>query len=393
MQSRPSAWRTVVVGFAGAIIACGETSKFVDSTSKADSDSPGSRWSVTEQPLLVLGEGNEPGADLYRVQAATRTATGTIAVANGATAEVKFFGQDGNLERVVGSKGGGPEEFTFLADLTRSAGDTLLALVGPKDVARFSAEGEHLGKTTFESSYYWTDSRGQSGYVLPNGNILTQEDSRRPDHGRFRPETLYVLLRPDREGLDSIAWLPGIELIAEPGSPRRGGTNAVAFSPNYHIAIAPDRLFLGDSHEDRVEVYNFEGVRIGQVALPHQPRRVTRRDQDEYVVSFREMLMEQPNWDDERARYERMLRDQPFADVFPTFGTIAADREGNLWVQDYSTAADLVDWTVYDRAGNQVARVALPTTVRILEIGMDYLLALKRSELGVETVQMFGLER
>lgn len=393
MQIRSSAWGVAVVAFLAAMIACGEASRSVDSADQAGSDSAGSRWSVTDQPLLVLGEGNDPDSDLYRVQAAIRTGTGSIAVANGATAEIKFFGQDGSLKRVVGGKGGGPEEFTFLVDLTRSAGDTLLALVGPKDVARFSAEGAYLSKTTYESNYYLTDSRAHSGYVLPNGNILTQFDSRRPDHGRFRPETLYVLLRPGREDFDSIAWLPGIELIAEPGDPLTRRTDAVAFSPNYHIAIGPDRFFVGDSHEYAVEVYNFEGDRIGQVALPHEPRRVTRRDRDDHIDAFRKMIIEQAYSDEERGRYERRLRDQPFADVFPAFGDIAADREGNLWVQDSHAAADRVDWTVYDRAGKQVARVALPTILQILEIGSDYLLALSRDDLGVETVQMFSLER
>ena len=69
---------------------------------------------------------------------------------------------------------------------------------------------------------------------------------------------------------------------------------------------------------------------------------------------------------------------------------------GRLWVREYDyhdeeRPAPL--WTVFDGQGQVLGFVETPKDLRIYEIGEDYILGRKEDELGVESVQMWPLDR
>ena len=68
------------------------------------------------------------------------------------------------------------------------------------------------------------------------------------------------------------------------------------------------------------------------------------------------------------------------------------DTEAALWVQEYDLPWDSVaTWNVFDPDGRWLTSLEIPKRLSILEIGVDYVLALTRDELDVERVALFPL--
>jgi hypothetical protein len=71
-----------------------------------------------------------------------------------------------------------------------------------------------------------------------------------------------------------------------------------------------------------------------------------------------------------------------------------ADADRNLWVRDYLPPRDERGlWTVFDPEGRALGRVETPEGLWVWEIGSDYVLGTTTDELGVERVQLWGLEK
>ena len=86
----------------------------------------------------------------------------------------------------------------------------------------------------------------------------------------------------------------------------------------------------------------------------------------------------------------------PVSLYFPAFASIMSDRTGHLWVEEYEVVGEEVDgalWTVFDPDGHVLGFVETPDGIEIFEIGEDYILARIVDEMGVESVQLWPLER
>ena len=90
------------------------------------------------------------------------------------------------------------------------------------------------------------------------------------------------------------------------------------------------------------------------------------------------------------------FKDVPVVERFPAYRTLLTDPLDHLWVRE-TTLPD-VDrpaplWTVFDPEGRALGFVETPAGLTILEIGADYLLGRATDEMGVESVQVWGLGR
>ena len=89
-----------------------------------------------------------------------------------------------------------------------------------------------------------------------------------------------------------------------------------------------------------------------------------------------------------------MVRSVEPADSMPTFGQVYVTTSGGAWV---STRSDWIPgstgraYHVFSADGRWRGVVRAPVGARILEIGDDYLLALRTDELDVEFVELFSL--
>ena len=72
------------------------------------------------------------------------------------------------------------------------------------------------------------------------------------------------------------------------------------------------------------------------------------------------------------------------------------DATGHLWVREYDFPREerpVPLWTVFDPDGRVLGFVETPPGLGILEIGEDYILGRAEDDLGVESIQLWPLER
>lgn len=86
----------------------------------------------------------------------------------------------------------------------------------------------------------------------------------------------------------------------------------------------------------------------------------------------------------------------PVVERFPAFGKLLTDPLDHLWVREATLPgmdrpAPL--WTVFDPEGRALGFIETPDGLTVYEIGADYLLGLATDEMGVESVQLWELER
>ena len=72
------------------------------------------------------------------------------------------------------------------------------------------------------------------------------------------------------------------------------------------------------------------------------------------------------------------------------------DAVDHLWVEEYEFPGEERPgrlWTVFDPEGYALGFVETPEVFWIHEIGEDYILTWERDEMGVESVQLWPLDR
>jgi hypothetical protein len=80
--------------------------------------------------------------------------------------------------------------------------------------------------------------------------------------------------------------------------------------------------------------------------------------------------------------------------TMPAYGEIKLDAVGNLWVAAYQVTPDEAPrWTVFDSTGRMLGTLGAPRSLRIDEIGDDYLLGVFRDSLDVEHVRMHRITK
>jgi hypothetical protein len=372
----------------------------VESTAPAWGDAR--PWRVAAH-LTDIGSGEEPEAQLYLVEGATRLSDGTIAVANGGTGEIRFFDPLGRFVQAVGGIGGGPGEFRMedgpgLRFLTHLDGDTLLAwdLLAQR-VSVFSSEGALVRSTRLGSAAGMYFMRG----VLRDGSVvLALLDAAEPRGGaagcRRQVERL-VRFGAGGDSLNLVGDFPGAEYCT---SAIRAGLDLRLSPPwgrSLHVATAGERVYVGTGDSWQVAVYDGAGrlqrlIRRASQPLPLTPdlaARLTVRTAEEVAAKapggLRSTLEKAVN---------QAMADAPRPTVLPPYSDLLVDADLNLWVKSFGTSMDEPSqWTVFSEEGVWLGTVALPQGLEPLEIGTDFVLGEERDVLGVEHIVAYPLEK
>jgi hypothetical protein len=338
-----------------------------------------------------------PGHQLYGVRAAYRLTDGRIAIVNGGSSEIRYFSARGDFVSSTGGHGQGPAEFNQITSIHRGAGDSLTVLTFDPAIAWIAPDGKVVRKIPIE----WIRLQcrfDENPSILADGTLLIKgEDnfgiSGCPPLSPDVNQTTDLLARahPTTGTIDTLAILPGTD---------RDGRRYALFGRMLITAIAPDRIFAGESGGDSIGVWTYTGDQVATFRIPHQAIPVPES------IKTQEP-QRRPTPDD------RIVMQRPYVpDHYPRFGRLMADRAGNLWVMDYPQLTDrtisgddlttprpgFVDaagamWTVLTPDGDVVATVRTPPGLFVLEIGTDYVLGVAYDDLDVESVRLYTLDR
>ena len=359
----------------------------------------GEGWRLSDAPIVTIGveEGPEEYS-LYQVGAALRLPDGRILIHNNGSDELRYYDSTGTHLYSVGRDGFGPGEFKRVNGVWLAQDSLVINDWGQDRVSVFSIDGEY-GQTFM--LYREPGPQPTAIGVFSDGSILGQEfvydRSAAADSGLRYRRVNAVLRRYDRDGavIDSI----GVFLRAESMSEMlrteldRQGGGAVAYSVSSEAPFGRDastvacgdHVYYGSSDTYEIRIFDSSGTleRIVRRPIPNQP--VTSRD----IEDFKEYFL----GDDPSRWARRRVNDLEFPDTKPAYGSVKVDGLGNIWVAEYSLGHNdrSGNWTVFDSDGRMLGVVALPRNGRITYIGVDYLMGVWRTELGVEQVKVYRL--
>ena len=337
-------------------------------------------WRIGRQPEVSIGvlEGDEPHM-LFFVRDATRLTDGRIVVANGGSAELRFFDSNGSHLGTRGGRGEGPGEFRELGNVAPWPGDSLVAWFAPGwRISVFDGDGNY-GRTfgINDGTRSWRfrpDSPTRDGLFLA---VLAPEDA----------DTLVLELRDD-QGEASTAL--GTHPSWEPHLMHEGTDREMlywkVFGREPVWGLWGNLVVVGLSSRYEFRAFGADGALARIVRREHSPRTVNSADVDAHIEGRR--------FFNEAGRRE--YRSVPVAEYFPAFTSIMSDALDHLWVREYDLPGEerpVPLWTVFDAEGRVLGYVETPAGLSIYEIGADYILAKVVSELGVESVQVWPLER
>lgn len=169
-----------------------------------------------------------------------------------------------------------------------------------------------------------------------------------------------------------------------------GLVGAPLFEPRTTVTGDAAGFWVGTARAYEVTRYDTSGRAIRIVRWSGPERKVT--DDATRLAHQLRLASASP---DQHEHVRRMHEVQPVSDVFPAYSQILTSRAGTLLIQEYSRPSEAPEarWFVFDSTGRLVGRFTAPPTLRVLEVGEDYLLGTTRDQDDLEEVRLFSIVR
>ena len=335
--------------------------------------------SQTDLRLDLGSAGDDTTQLLYEVEGAHVLSDGRVVVANRGSHELRYYAGDGRFLYAAGRQGAGPGEFEYLAWSVRCGSDTILTYdIAHRRAQIFDAEGGFArgmrgelpgGRTPYGSPQCWNGTF--SVLTWPQGGI---------ELGYHRPAQPLLTVDAEWNLIAEIDTLPGTERWDHPR-----GSSPAYFGKTPAHAIGPDGIYAGSGDVPELRRFTPEGRLLGIARW----RGVSVALTNVHIGRLREIeLARRPGPTTERA-----LAETPYPDSLPAYQRFLMSLAGELWVQDYQSPGDSVQWwTVFAGDGRALRRVELPPGFYAFEIGGDYVAGRWRDALDVEHVRVYGLD-
>lgn len=349
-------------------------------------------------PAVVVGDVQQtigvddtiPGHDLHRVVGGFRTRSGHIVLADGSTNEIRVFDEEARLVRRFGGTGRGPEEFAALQAVWSGGGDTIIAYDLLAQRITFWTPGAGLGKEVRISF------RGLPGLVarLADGTyvgyVLDEGGLRQPGLSRTDSGTVVRA-----SALVDSAWVIAryphttVHTIANPLLDGRPTMFALPTAPSGFVSASRQHVYIGYGDGRAIRKYGLSDGDEDSIVHNVLPQEMSPAARSAWID---QRVGTAPRAD--RSRVRRFLEAVPYPERFPAIDAIKVDVLDNLWIRHFRPPqADSTVWSVYSPCGVASGEAVLAADLRVLDIGTDYLLALRGSETDVEVAVVLSLTR
>ncbi len=368
-------------------------------------------WQISQEPAISIGTvaGGED-FQLHQVGDALRLPDGRIVVANAGSHQLLVFDEAGKYLQAWGQRGEGPGDFSTIQGsdglspsvfwMERWPGDSLAVCSGSRQainnvVSVWDTRGHH-GRTLYLTRL----DRSKCHDVLPGGAILASRrvgnPSALPEKGMNRSQHDFSVLAGDGSPLGALGRHPGGEIFWYFEDHMGDGTGMGLYDPPFQKTLrwAAWGEFVVLAPTDRYELraYRHDGSVARIVRRANDVRSPTQSD----VESYREANAPRAEYGTHyQKRYNASIDAFLLPESFPAFTAIEVDALGYLWVREYNPPGDedRALWTVFDSEGFVQGFVETPPGLVIHQIGEDFILGKVLDELGVEYVQLWGLDR
>ena len=348
------------------------------------------RWRIDSVPIFALADVNEEGEpSIGLATGVARLPGGEVLVADQGLYALRWFAGDGTLLRTVGRQGLGPGEFGYLAAMYR-CGNAIYVwdLAQVDELQRFDLDGtarESMPINRPPSEVLSASRCNMNGGWMHMG----YGDNRDIPLGRHRRTAPFWLVAPDGSRRASLGLFPGVEWLVEPD----GEGVSLILHPLGRMpvfAVGRDRAYVGTADSFVVRVFTLDGEPAGTLRDDRADLRTERAD--EVRFRYRDTLGANA-----RDRAERIRRwdDVEFPATVPAYDAMLVDAEDLVWIRRYPRVIGAAaEWLVFHADGATVARLELPETLTVHEIGADYIAGIELHPVdGRQSVRVYRLRR
>ncbi len=338
-------------------------------------------WTVGRTPDLILGDGDGGNEEFYRIAGVRQVPDGRIAVLDRGSSSVRFFDTAGTWLETVGRDGEGPGEYALPTLVPAPASDSLMiwdAALRRITVVRV----EDTSDPGIVTPASWVAAVSPEG-IVEGGEALLRDGTPLVlpiPPGLHRDTVAYVWLHFGEGGeARPIERFPRASLfnVVSTGSTRGFG---VPFAAMPSATVRESEAWITSGEAPEVRVYDLDGrlIRIGRV--DRDPMPVTEEMREQYIAA--------------RPNQAEVIDDMPRRETVPAFTSLLVDDLGLVWASWYVwDPARPTTWTVFDPDGRALGTVETPAGFDVQQIGADFMLGLARTELDVEQVRRYRLDR
>jgi hypothetical protein len=339
------------------------------------------RWTVSGQPIVSIASDTGATAGfLFFITGAHRFDDGALVVASSGTSELRYFSRNGDLMKIVGRKGDGPEEFGSLG-FVQDVRDSLW--VYDLTHSRFAVLDREARFGRLVPLHTWGGVWTQAVGIFDDGSILLRKRepvSQAPGLNTINEQVSVGHANGSSTNLQQVFFRQTYyhvvgERLADFGLP---------FGRAGLLAVRGQEWFYADGAEYRVERYDKTGVLRGVYVYTAEPPPVRQED-------FELLLNQMRRGRAQPSTAEQVLRQTPLPKRMPAYAALKVDRAGNVWARPYQGGVSRNCWHVYQAKPVVFAEACLPDRFEIFEVGEDWVLGVGRDSLDVESVAVYRL--
>ncbi len=369
----------------------------------------GDGWRLSADPSLVIGRMSGDERYLFgEVAGAVVLRDGRVAVVDRQAALIRVYSPKGAHIEDWGGSGEGPGEFSGRPQkILPYRGDSILVEQFANDGANIYDDRGRFGRAVAPEMWVLFNLHRASLFdpslspvgtcctlwgALPNGAFLGSysEMLPYPGTGTTRATVMAAITPESGSPPESAGDFLGGQYLYEP----EGGVSGLQFQFRFSMAVGPDGYFVTEGDAYSIDAYDASGRPRRIIRLDREPRPVT----DEVKAAHEARLREETSPENEEWLRRRLS--VPYPTHLPAFEWLHADAEGNVWARhrrygadDATASAGAYEYIVFGADGRHLGTIELPAGLEVYQIGPDFVLGKVRDELGVDYVQLYGIEK
>jgi hypothetical protein len=191
----------------------------------------------------------------------------------------------------------------------------------------------------------------------------------------------------------------------------RSGYRQYLFDSSVQARIVDDEVFVGENDSIVLQRFDSAGTANPTLELARKPRPVTELDveagwlawaeriavqQEQMFAQAAASLGERTAAQMQRGAEEAVARAKEQiepAEFLPAYKSILVGSGFSLWIEDYlHPTAEMTRWFLMDDSFQAVGWIELPPNERLLAAGPNNLIVLRKDELDIESVVLYGGE-
>jgi hypothetical protein len=382
-------WMTLAA-LIGAALGCAERSVSIDSAET---------WSLAPTPRLSIGIADGDERYTFReIVGVNLLRDGGVLVADGLPS-MAIYDSAGVFVRRWGRKGNGPGEFEVLWTAPFAyRGDSIatwdlvqrrLSVLDP--TGGFARATKVIiqtlrtpGTIPEQSCCVVLSALADGSFVLEFPGIIPTEP------GPVRSSTITLArISPDGSPIDTLGGFASQRYRYD--ATARSKVRDLHAGPRFVYAVAGDTVFGGNG-DGSWFLRIVPGSPPDTIRFPHAPIPITSAFKEEYANAWRAEFARNPRIFE--GQVEELFEGE-YAPHVPAYTELLHDPAGALWLRQWAMpfSRDSARFHVYSTGGRPIARLAIPSTSRVADIGRERVALIEADSLDVEYVRVYDIVR